>query len=189
MLRICRGCNKQGSGFSRCSRCQQAYYCSRDCQKRDWKRHKDLCGASSGLDTGSMQSRVTRYLVRAAPAIRRQINSSGIALIDCLAALDFSATPVGVELVRISDVVGGNALPRFLASSPDLTDPRNAGAVAATRKSVGVHAQRLGPGELLCMTWGPRSDSGICIIRAALRMADDVGGQALFSDESIQQQK
>jgi hypothetical protein len=28
-----------------CTRCRGAYYCSRDCQKADWARHKDQCEA------------------------------------------------------------------------------------------------------------------------------------------------
>ena len=27
----------------RCSRCKQAWYCSRDCQLRQWKKHKAIC--------------------------------------------------------------------------------------------------------------------------------------------------
>lgn len=28
----------------RCSRCKMAWYCSRDCQLRQWKKHKAICG-------------------------------------------------------------------------------------------------------------------------------------------------
>ena len=27
----------------RCSKCKQAWYCSRDCQLRQWKQHKPIC--------------------------------------------------------------------------------------------------------------------------------------------------
>lgn len=33
--------------LQRCSRCQKAYYCSKDCQKANWKEHKRGCGSSS----------------------------------------------------------------------------------------------------------------------------------------------
>lgn len=29
--------------FQRCARCKEAYYCSRECQKEDWKSHKKIC--------------------------------------------------------------------------------------------------------------------------------------------------
>lgn len=32
------------SKASTCSRCRQAFYCSRECQVADWKRHKIICG-------------------------------------------------------------------------------------------------------------------------------------------------
>ena len=27
----------------RCSKCKMAWYCSRDCQLRQWKKHKPIC--------------------------------------------------------------------------------------------------------------------------------------------------
>ena len=39
----CAHCGKQGMGFKRCSRCQQACYCGAECQNADWKRHKKKC--------------------------------------------------------------------------------------------------------------------------------------------------
>lgn len=38
-------CNATGQGYHACSRCRQAFYCSKDCQRRDWKRggHKNRC--------------------------------------------------------------------------------------------------------------------------------------------------
>ncbi|KAF4635192.1 hypothetical protein G7Y89_g2901 [Cudoniella acicularis] len=45
---ICGGCKKDSSAFltplQRCARCREVFYCSRDCQKSDWKQHKNLCG-------------------------------------------------------------------------------------------------------------------------------------------------
>eukprot|EP00747_Dinoflagellata_sp_TGD_P060722 gnl/TRDRNA2_/TRDRNA2_152158_c0_seq1.p1 gnl/TRDRNA2_/TRDRNA2_152158_c0~~gnl/TRDRNA2_/TRDRNA2_152158_c0_seq1.p1 ORF type:complete len:246 (+),score=87.09 gnl/TRDRNA2_/TRDRNA2_152158_c0_seq1:588-1325(+) len=32
----------------RCSRCQEAHYCSQECQREDWKRHKKECGVDKG---------------------------------------------------------------------------------------------------------------------------------------------
>jgi len=46
----CLQCGKIESGaevFSRCSRCKRAIYCSRECQKLNWKEHKNQCTAQS----------------------------------------------------------------------------------------------------------------------------------------------
>ena len=37
-------CHKKSTkGFKKCSACKKVYYCSRKCQKADWKRHKKVC--------------------------------------------------------------------------------------------------------------------------------------------------
>ena len=38
---ICEECGAPAT--QRCSRCKLAWYCSRDCQLRQWKKHKTLC--------------------------------------------------------------------------------------------------------------------------------------------------
>lgn len=40
---ICRHCSKRGKGYAACARCLTAHYCSRECQKKDWKKHKKSC--------------------------------------------------------------------------------------------------------------------------------------------------
>ena len=44
--RCCGFCQKIDFGLLRCSRCGDVYYCNRECQKKDWKRHKHWCGKS-----------------------------------------------------------------------------------------------------------------------------------------------
>ncbi|GBC07966.1 hypothetical protein RclHR1_07820001 [Rhizophagus clarus] len=41
-MNICNVCQK--SSTLKCSRCHQTFYCSKDCQKKDWKSHKKSCG-------------------------------------------------------------------------------------------------------------------------------------------------
>ena len=45
--KTCRGCGKIGSeelGFKKCSRCQEAFYCSKECQTQDWPNsHQKIC--------------------------------------------------------------------------------------------------------------------------------------------------
>ena len=48
---VCSGCGKAGDSVSKggvmllCSRCKEAAYCSKECQKKDWKEgdHKSVC--------------------------------------------------------------------------------------------------------------------------------------------------
>lgn len=45
----CRNCGemkaKDGGDLKRCTRCMKAKYCSGECQKQDWKRHKSGCSS------------------------------------------------------------------------------------------------------------------------------------------------
>ncbi|EJD51619.1 hypothetical protein AURDEDRAFT_120897 [Auricularia subglabra TFB-10046 SS5] len=49
--KICDGCHKKGSSLSLCSRCHTVRYCSRDCQRRAWKTHKQACTSFNGPTT------------------------------------------------------------------------------------------------------------------------------------------
>jgi hypothetical protein len=40
--RVCQFCG-QGDNLKRCSRCQRAYYCTVECQKKDYAVHKNVC--------------------------------------------------------------------------------------------------------------------------------------------------
>lgn len=42
LVKECFVCKKTEDLFL-CSRCKLIYYCDQDCQKKDWKNHKDLC--------------------------------------------------------------------------------------------------------------------------------------------------
>jgi hypothetical protein len=39
----CNYCSKYENNLSRCSICKSVYYCNRECQKNDWKIHKENC--------------------------------------------------------------------------------------------------------------------------------------------------
>jgi len=43
---VCKKCDKQSSSekrFPRCSACKQVRYCSKECQRLDWKKHRPEC--------------------------------------------------------------------------------------------------------------------------------------------------
>ena len=42
-VRCCAHCEKSRADLKRCSRCHTTNYCSSDCQRSDWKRHKVAC--------------------------------------------------------------------------------------------------------------------------------------------------
>lgn len=47
--RCCSSCSKATGDLKLCSGCQGAYYCSRDCQAKDFKVHKKACKAAAAL--------------------------------------------------------------------------------------------------------------------------------------------
>ena len=41
-LKICGNCGEKAKLY--CGKCNQAIYCCKDCQVKDWKKHKKVCG-------------------------------------------------------------------------------------------------------------------------------------------------
>lgn len=62
---ICGYCNKRETGakFKRCGLCQARLYCSKECQKLDWKTHKKLCSNRTASINKGCSSRVHEWNV------------------------------------------------------------------------------------------------------------------------------
>jgi splicing suppressor protein 51 len=59
----CAACHKTDSGsgnpLKRCAKCQTTSYCSRECQKADWKNHKKVCASNTAGSTKAAVSSST----------------------------------------------------------------------------------------------------------------------------------
>ncbi|KAF4469528.1 MYND domain [Fusarium albosuccineum] len=55
MAASCNYCKKTEPAvqLKRCAKCTTTQYCSRDCQKSDWKAHKKICGQQASAVSGS----------------------------------------------------------------------------------------------------------------------------------------
>ncbi|KAM0249633.1 hypothetical protein ACHAP5_002759 [Fusarium lateritium] len=55
-MAVCKVCQKAEPSVTlkRCAKCSTTQYCSRECQKADWKIHKRICAAQASSSTGNI---------------------------------------------------------------------------------------------------------------------------------------
>ncbi|XP_071084689.1 uncharacterized protein [Haliotis cracherodii] len=70
---MCSFCEKKSPKLKACSKCHLTPYCSKECQRKDWKRHKLWC---EGIQK-SFSSREASHQELDATNIERQISSPG----------------------------------------------------------------------------------------------------------------
>src|SRR6218665_1278061 len=54
---LCVYCRLENSKMKKCTKCKSAAYCSRECQRADWKRHKTECQTQELPSTLPLMSR------------------------------------------------------------------------------------------------------------------------------------
>jgi len=62
----CANAGCESAGHHCCSKCKVQFYCSRDCQLADWKKHKEIC--SQIIKTNDSKVPKKRQQQRLAPA-------------------------------------------------------------------------------------------------------------------------
>ncbi|OJD26670.1 hypothetical protein ACJ73_01953 [Blastomyces percursus] len=53
----CGTCAIADVNLKRCAKCHTKFYCSRDCQKRDWKTHKKICARNAPSSENNIPSK------------------------------------------------------------------------------------------------------------------------------------
>jgi len=106
-MKICRFCSKNEhtlefqQSLRKCSRCKCTYYCSKECQKADWKSHKLTCQPAKNSEVKQMEfteNTVLSFVKNNYCSIMKEIvkvtDETGKTKGDLLLEIDF-ATPPG----------------------------------------------------------------------------------------------
>ncbi len=202
-LRMCRHCDKMESSqefqlsLMQCARCKRAYYCSKDCQIKDWKSHKATCkpvptkqlekhfAASENL----VLSFVKSHYMLVVEEILKVMEEHQLSKNEVLLELDFKPdaegnipaykTPPQFAVKNVLDIINGK---RITSSSKEplsifgSTDPD---ILSQTATGVKAIHQKMTKNHLLCIC---RDSNGCSCYRMMLQSRK--GGQ-LFSTGAI----
>lgn len=126
----CHFC-KQGiptANGRRCSACRRAIYCSRECQKRDWREggHKKACNSMKTMDVQGLEAGKSEKQARRAgkaetnlsiagnqlftnniPKIMLQCSLRNVRVIDIIVWLDFTAIPPKIGIMEPEEFFEG----------------------------------------------------------------------------------
>ena len=164
---LCAGCNATGKMHA-CSRCKSVHYCSKECQKREWRAHKLVCQDAKQTDSTTLQRMLMGYFERLGPQIKAEMGAVGRRqrargarcdrLCDVLVVIDLMTSPRH-EVLPVASVLGP-PLADAMGCSPILSEwnfpgtdvwEENARGLVATVAE--KHAQ-LGEGMVLVVLRG-----------------------------------
>lgn len=115
LLHACHACSRQETAdtkFAACSRCKCTFYCSRECQRKDWKNHKVECRSAQQAQAQTASQRNGRsksiemlssefFNANVGPLAMRA-EAEGISLDEIVFLADFAdAHPDGKPAVRL----------------------------------------------------------------------------------------
>mmetsp|Transcript_19321 Transcript_19321/g.47782 ORF Transcript_19321/g.47782 Transcript_19321/m.47782 type:complete len:460 (-) Transcript_19321:385-1764(-) len=104
---ICSTCGLAGETYAveqkllACSRCHSAYYCSKRCQRADWKNHKPFCKTCSKTKIDSMEKRAESFAIENYVSIVMRMvvecDKAGLEVEDMVIEVDFALNQDGVD--------------------------------------------------------------------------------------------
>jgi hypothetical protein len=205
MNRMCHHCNKSEmtAAFQlklmACAKCRQAFYCSKECQKADWKKHKLQCNPATSKDR--KRSEVIEHSV----LNFAQTNYADImeGLIECcdetglkkeevLVEIDFSPNEDGTipALCDPPEFIVNDARGYFEGSRPNEPDwfGKNEDDVMYYKKTIDGFLgkiketfEKMTSNHLLCAV---RYPGGVTVLRLLLQAGQGSGSQ-MFSDQAM----
>jgi hypothetical protein len=207
MRHLCRACSKEpeeGEKLLACSRCKTAHYCSKECQKSDWKTHKQICIASA-VTHGSASSKRTppadmksstnvvmnfvhlnilpiRARLRESARAARQINPS-VKLRDFVLVVDFEGNTdpsdfsVGFSSALLARKPPFDLVSRWAFPGTEVFEEN----ISAIMRQIAAVRDTLLEDMLLVVSRAP--DGGTGVHRCKLRTAD---GTSLLSDADLE---
>ena len=131
-----------------CSQCRTTSYCSKECQRSDWKSHREYCQKPLDLrkDLNTLHKFVERFVIDHRDAILLEINEMGCKIEDLMLELDFAVDECGVA-PALSDppqfkIICDKTLHEYLPKYIDVVDD-----LILMRKNLG----NLNESHLLCL--------------------------------------
>jgi hypothetical protein len=107
-----------------CSRCRSAFYCSRECQVADWKRHKFICGVNAGNISRSQKDSRKEAGMRV-PTVSQSPQEPAVN--NPIAATEFE---IAEQAKNETETGGGNVDENVATSNDDSPETSAAGDVA-----------------------------------------------------------